>query len=159
HNTENNTNKNNKSNNDINAHNNASPKDNTSRNANSNKEPKRNSNSNTDNSSNATTNQYVAPYQGQNAVPVAQNITSGNTDAQVALQSLPHFQNALDNATAEVNVLNGQSNPYNDYAIEGSDGNYSYIFSFQNQAQPGTYSIVTVDQQGTVRVVDPAYQQ
>ena len=69
------------------------------------------------------------------------------------------IQNALDNATAEVNALNGQSNPYNDYAIEGSEGNYSYIFSFQNQAQPGSYSIVTVDQQGTVRVVDPAYQQ
>src|SRR5699024_5829980 len=159
HNSDNNANNSSESNSDSNAQNNASPNDNTSSNANSNQEPNRNSNSNTDNSSNATTNQYVAPYQGQNAVPVAQNITSGNTDAQVTLQSLPHFQNALDNATAEVNALNGQSNPYNDYAIEGSDGNYSYIFSFQNQAQPGTYSIVTVDQQGTVRVVDPAYQQ
>ena len=159
HNSDNNANNSSESNSDSNAQNNASPNDNTSSNANSNQEPNRNSNSNADNSSNATKNQYVAPYQGQNAVPVAQNITSGNTDAQVALQSLPHFQNALDNATAEVNALNGQSNPYNDYAIEGSDGNYSYIFSFQNQAQPGTYSIVTVDQQGTVRVVDPAYQQ
>ncbi|RIO62561.1 hypothetical protein BUZ85_17555, partial [Mammaliicoccus sciuri] len=101
----------------------------------------------------------VAPYQGQNAVPVAQNITSGNVEPQTALQSLPNFQNSLDNATAEVNSLNGQSNPFNDYAIEGSEGNYSYIFSFQNQAQPGTYTIATVDQQGTVRVVDPAYQQ
>lgn len=109
--------------------------------------------------SSANTSQYVAPYQGQNAVPVAQNITSGTPDSQAALQNLPNFQNALDNATTEVNGLNGQSNPYNDYAIEGSEGNYSYIFSFQNQAQPGTYTIATVDQQGTVRVVDPAYQQ
>ena len=101
----------------------------------------------------------MAPYQGQNAVPVSQNIASGNVDSQTALQSLPNFQNSLEQATAEINAQNGQNNPYNDYSIEGSDGNYSYIFSFQNQAQPGTYSIVTVDQQGVVRIVDPAYQQ
>ncbi|MGO2078229.1 MAG: hypothetical protein ACTH17_07205, partial [Staphylococcus equorum] len=103
--------------------------------------------------------EYVPPYQGQNAVPVSQNISSGTVDNQAALQNLPNFQNSLDNATAEVNSINGQSNPYNDYAIEGSEGNYSYIFSFQNQAEPGTYAIATVDQQGTVRVVDPAYHQ
>ncbi|WP_436854581.1 hypothetical protein [Staphylococcus caeli] len=118
-----------------------------------------NATSNTSSNGNAGASQYVAPYQGQNAVPVAQNITAGGTDAQSALQYLPNFQTALDNATAEVNSLNGQTNPYNDYAIEGSSGSYTYIFSFQNQAQPGTYMIATVDQQGTVRVVDPAYQQ
>lgn len=148
------------SNNDNNSSN-ADSNDSTASNANSNADQASNSagNSNAGNTGNSGASQYVAPYQGQNAVPVAQNITSGSTDAQTALQSLPNFQNALDNATAEVNALNGQSNPYNDYAIEGSEGNYSYIFSFQNQAQPGSYSIVTVDQQGTVRVVDPAYQQ
>ncbi|RIO05570.1 hypothetical protein BUZ94_14500, partial [Mammaliicoccus sciuri] len=120
-------------------------------NANGSNSASNNANSN-NNASNSSTSQYVVPYQGQNAVPVAQNITSGNVDPQTALQSLPNFQNSLDNATAEVNSLNGQSNPFNDYAIEGSEGNYSYIFSFQNQAQPGTYTIATVDQQGTVRV-------
>src|SRR5699024_12703312 len=60
-------------------------------------------NSNAGNTGNSGASQYVAPYQGQNAVPVAQNITSGSTDAQTALQSLPNFKNALDNATAEVN--------------------------------------------------------
>ncbi|SCS80542.1 hypothetical protein [Staphylococcus caeli] len=118
-----------------------------------------NDNATSNTSSNTGGSQYVAPYQGQNAVPVAQNITAGGTDTQSALQYLPNFQTALDNAAAEVNGLNGQTNPYNDYAIEGSSGAYSYIFSFQNQAQPGTYMIATVDQQGTVRVVDPAYQQ
>ena len=101
----------------------------------------------------------MPPYQGENAVPVSQNITSSNVDPQQALQTLPNFENSLANATSEVNAINGQNNAYNDYAIEDSEGNYSYIFSFQNQAQPGTYAIATVDQQGTVRVVDPAYQQ
>lgn len=103
--------------------------------------------------------EYVVPYQGQNAVPVAQNIAWSNDNSQQALRNLPNFQTSLDQATNEVNGINDQSNPYNDFAVEGSNGNYSYIFSFQNNAQPGSYTIATVDQQGTVRIVDPAYRQ
>ncbi|MEJ7541431.1 hypothetical protein [Staphylococcus intermedius] len=102
---------------------------------------------------------YVAPYQGQNVAPVAQNIVRQQVDRQQALKNLPNFQTSLDNAQAEVNRFNGQNNPYNDYALQGDGGHYSYMFSFINQSQPGTYTVVTVDGTGQAKIVDPAYRQ
>lgn len=103
--------------------------------------------------------QYVAPYQGENVVPVAQNIAREKVNRQQALQNLPNFQVALDSARQEVSQLNGQQNPYNDYALQGAAGQYSYLFSFINQSQPGTYVIVTVDHTGAAKIIDPAYRQ
>lgn len=102
---------------------------------------------------------YVPPYQGQNVVPVAQNLARNPVDQQQALKQLPNFQTSLDAAQREATSLNGQQNPYNDYAIQGEGGSYRYIFSFLNQSQPGTYMIVTVDQLGNSKIVDPAYRQ
>ncbi|MDR5602963.1 hypothetical protein RCO12_05865 [Staphylococcus coagulans] len=106
-----------------------------------------------------TKSQYVAPYQGENVVPVAQNIAREKVNRQQALQNLPNFQVALDSARQEVSQLNGQQNPYNDYALQGAAGQYSYLFSFINQSQPGTYVIVTVDHTGAAKIIDPAYRQ
>ncbi|QLK86726.1 hypothetical protein [Staphylococcus sp. 17KM0847] len=99
------------------------------------------------------------PHQGQNVVPIAQNLVRVPIDEQQALQTLPNFQDALNKAQAEVDQFNGYQNPYNDYALEGEDGFNMYIFSFLNQANPGTYTIVTVDESGTPKIVDPAYRQ
>ncbi|MBT2819168.1 hypothetical protein [Staphylococcus coagulans] len=106
-----------------------------------------------------TKSQYVAPYQGENIVPVAQNIAREKVNRQQALQNLPNFQVALDSARQEVGQLNGQQNPYNDFALQGAAGQYSYLFSFINQSQPGTYVIVTVDHTGAAKIIDPAYRQ
>lgn len=106
-----------------------------------------------------TKSQYVAPYQGENVVPVAQNIAREKVNRQQALQNLPNFQVALDSARQEVSQLNGQQNPYNDFALQGAAGQYSYLFSFINQSQPGTYVIVTVDHTGAAKIIDPAYRQ
>ena len=113
--------------------------------------------SNQESSHNSST--YVAPYHGQNVAPVAQNLAQHPVNQQQALKQLPNFQMSLDAAKKEVMALNGQQNPYNDYAIQGEGGKYHYIFSFLNQSQPGTYMIVTVDQSGTPRIIDPAYHQ
>ncbi|UXS22152.1 hypothetical protein [Staphylococcus delphini] len=122
-----------------------------------------NSNGNEQNQTSQSSSQsqpkYVAPYQGQNVTPVAQNIVRQQVDRQQALRHLPNFQTSLDNAQAEVNRLNGQNNPYNDYALQGDGNRYSYMFSFINQSQPGTYTIVTVDGTGQAKIVDPAYRQ
>ncbi len=121
------------------------------------------SNQQQDNSQNEQTSQtksqYVAPYQGENVVPVAQNIAREKVNRQQALQNLPNFQVALDSARQEVSQLNGQQNPYNDYALQGAAGQYSYLFSFINQSQPGTYVIVTVDHTGAAKIIDPVYRQ
>ncbi|PNZ11681.1 hypothetical protein CD118_04950 [Staphylococcus coagulans] len=121
------------------------------------------SNQQQDNSQNEQTSQtksqYVAPYQGENVVPVAQNIAREKVNRQQALQNLPNFQVALDSARQEVSQLNGQQNLYNDYALQGAAGQYSYLFSFINQSQPGTYVIVTVDHTGAAKIIDPAYRQ
>ncbi len=121
------------------------------------------SNQQQDNSQNEQTSQtksqYVAPYQGENVVPVAQNIAREKVNRQQALQNLPNFQVALDSARQEVSQLNGQQNPYNDFALQGAAGQYSYLFSFINQSQPGTYVIVTVDHTGAAKIIDPAYRQ
>ncbi|MGV3041770.1 hypothetical protein [Staphylococcus rostri] len=100
-----------------------------------------------------------APYQGQNVVPVAQNLVRQPISEQQAQQVLPDFQSALQSANAEANQFNGYQNPYNDYAIEGEDGYHMYVFSFLNQADPGSYTIVTVDKTGQPKIVDPAYRQ
>lgn len=102
---------------------------------------------------------YVAPYQGQNVVPIAQQLVRQQVDRQDALKNLPNFQVALDNAQAEVNALNQQNSAYNDYAIQGENGNYTYMFSFINPSQAGTYTVVTVDYTGQAKIVDPAYRQ
>lgn len=113
---------------------------------------------NNDQQTTASTN-ATGPYQGQNVVPVAQNLVRQPLSDQQAQELLPEFQGALQKATAEVNQFNGYDNPYNDYAAEGEDGYYMYVFSFLNQANPGTYTIVTVDKAGDVKIVDPAYRQ
>lgn len=72
---------------------------------------------------------------------------------------MPNFPQSLQTAQNEINNLNGQSNPYNDFGVQDNgDGSYSYVFSFANQAQPGTYALVRVDQQGKAAILDPAYQ-
>nr|WP_269668400.1 hypothetical protein [Staphylococcus chromogenes] len=129
-------------------------------NQNMNRTEQHQSNSNASNQENTQQGQsYVAPYHGQNVVPVAQNLAQNPVNQQQALKQLPNFQTSLDVAQKEVTALNGQQNPYNDYAIQGEGGKYYYIFSFLNQSQPGTYMIVTVDQSGNPRIIDPAYRQ
>lgn len=107
---------------------------------------------------NATQTGYVAPYQGQNAVPAASTIVQAPANNQDALKHLPNFPQSLKTAQNEANALNGQQNAYNDYGIDSlGNGAYSYVFSFANQAQPGTYTIVSINQKGEASVLDPAY--
>ena len=139
---------------------NSSSPQSTQDNQNMNRTVQHQSNSNASNQENTQQGQsYVAPYHGQNVVPVAQNLAQNPVNQQQALKQLPNFQTSLDVAQKEVTALNGQQNPYNDYAIQGEGGKYHYIFSFLNQSQPGTYMIVTVDQSGNPRIIDPAYRQ
>ena len=139
---------------------NSSSPQSTQDNQNMNRTEQNQSNSNASNQENTQQGQsYVAPYHGQNVVPVAQNLAQNPVNQQQALKQLPNFQMSLDVAQKEVTALNGQQNPYNDYAIQGEGGKYHYIFSFLNQSQPGTYMIVTVDQSGNPRIIDPAYRQ
>lgn len=139
---------------------NSSSPQSTQDNQNMNRTEQHQSNSNASNQENTQQGQsYVAPYHGQNVVPVAQNLAQNPVNQQQALKQLPNFQTSLDVAQKEVTALNGQQNPYNDYAIQGEGGKYHYIFSFLNQSQPGTYMIVTVDQSGNPRIIDPAYRQ
>lgn len=139
---------------------NSSSPQSTQDNQNMNRTEQNQSNSNASNQENTQQGQsYVAPYHGQNVVPVAQNLAQNPVNQQQALKQLPNFQMSLDVAQKEVTTLNGQQNPYNDYAIQGEGGKYHYIFSFLNQSQPGTYMIVTVDQSGNPRIIDPAYRQ
>nr|WP_255201689.1 hypothetical protein [Staphylococcus chromogenes] len=139
---------------------NSSSPQSTQDNQNMNRTEQHQSNSNASNQENTQQGQsYVAPYHGQNVVPVAQNLAQNPVNQQQALKQLPNFQTSLDVAQKEVTALNGQQNPYNDYAIQGEGGKYYYIFSFLNQSQPGTYMIVTVDQSGNPRIIDPAYRQ
>ena len=139
---------------------NSSSPQSTQDNQNMNRTEQHQSNSNASNQENTQQGQsYVAPYHGQNVVPVAQNLAQNPVNQQQALKQLPNFQMSLDVAQKEVTTLNGQQNPYNDYAIQGEGGKYHYIFSFLNQSQPGTYMIVTVDQSGNPRIIDPAYRQ
>lgn len=107
---------------------------------------------------NTTQTGYVAPYQGQNAVPAASTIVQAPANNQDALKHLPNFPQSLTTAQNEANALNGQQNAYNDYGIDSlGNGTYSYVFSFANQAQPGMYTIVSVNQKGEASVIDPAY--
>lgn len=139
---------------------NSSSPQSTQDNQNMNQSEQSQSNSNASNQENTQQGQsYVAPYHGQNVVPVAQNLAQNPVNQQQALKQLPNFQTSLDVAQKEVTALNGQQNPYNDYAIQGEGGKYHYIFSFLNQSQPGTYMIVTVDQSGNPRIIDPSYRQ
>lgn len=139
---------------------NSSSPQSTQDNQNMNRTEQNQSNSNASNQENTQQGQsYVAPYHGQNVVPVAQNLAQNPVNQQQALKQLPNFQMSLDVAQKEVTTLNGQQNRYNDYAIQGEGGKYHYIFSFLNQSQPGTYMIVTVDQSGNPRIIDPAYRQ
>lgn len=139
---------------------NSSSPQSTQDNQNMNRTEQHQSNSNASNQENTQQGQsYVAPYHGQNVVPVAQNLAQNPVNQQQALKQLPNFQTSLDVAQKEVTALNGQQNPYNDYAIQGEGEKYHYIFSFLNQSQPGTYMIVTVDQSGNPRIIDPAYRQ
>ena len=74
------------------------------------------------------------------------------------LRVLPNFPQSLQTAQNAADAINGQSNPYNDFGVQDNgNGSYSYVFSFRNQSQPGTYSLVTVNQQGQAAVIDPAY--
>lgn len=116
--------------------------------------------SNQTNGNNQGANQtgYVAPYQGQDAVPAARTIGKAPVD-QSTLKVLPNFPQSLQTAQNEIDSLNGQTNPYNDFGVQDNgDGSYAYIFSFANQAQPGTYALVKIDQQGKAAILDPAYE-
>ncbi|MHD0396926.1 hypothetical protein ACY2DA_03475 [Staphylococcus simulans] len=116
--------------------------------------------SNQTNDNNQGTNQtgYVAPYQGQDAVPAARTIAKAPVD-QSTLKVLPNFPQSLQTAQNEIDGLNGQTNPYNDFGVQDNgDGSYAYLFSFANQSQPGTYALVKVDQQGKAQILDPTYQ-
>ena len=102
-------------------------------------------------------NGYVVPYHGTNAVNVARSLTRDNVNQSEALKQLPNFQTALDIAKQEANLYGNHNKTYNDYGIEGNNGNYRYVFSFKDPQQNGVYSIVTVNSQGQPVVVDPAY--
>lgn len=99
---------------------------------------------------------YVAPYQGQNAVPAASSLGQVPAD-QNSLKVLPNFPQSLATAQAEADAINGP-HTYNDYGIQNDgNGKYSYLFSFANQNNPGTFIIVSVNQRGQASVLDPAY--
>lgn len=108
--------------------------------------------------SNAVANNAAGPYDSQQSVSVAKTFEEGNVDTQAALQNLPDFEQIKNTANQEVNGINGMHNAYNDYAITGDANGYHYVLSFHNASQPGKYFIVNVDANGTIRVVDPAYQ-
>ena len=102
---------------------------------------------------------YVAPYYGQNAAPVARQIYPFNGNKTQALQQLPNFQTALNAANNEANKFGSNNKVYNDYSIEEHNGNYKYVFSFNDPNANAIYSIVTVDYTGQAMVTDPNYQQ
>ncbi|UXV47328.1 hypothetical protein MUA24_12715 [Staphylococcus aureus] len=102
---------------------------------------------------------YVAPYNGQNAAPVARQIYPFNGNKAQALQQLPNFQTALNAANNEANKFGSNNKVYNDYSIEEHNGNYKYVFSFKDPNANGKYSIVAVDYTGQAMVTDPNYQQ
>ncbi|ATN47965.1 TPA: hypothetical protein PZ482_002763 [Staphylococcus aureus] len=114
---------------------------------------------NNNQSSNNQKSSYVAPYYGQNAVPVARQIYPFNGNKTQALQQLPNFQTALNAANNEANKFGSNNKVYNDYSIEEHNGNYKYVFSFKDPNANGKYSIVTVDYTGQAMVTDPNYQQ
>ncbi|MEJ7479003.1 TpgX protein [Staphylococcus pasteuri] len=113
--------------------------------------------SNQSSQSTQSTSGYVAPYQSENATSVARNLSKSNVNQSTALKQLPNFQTALDLARQEANLYGSSNKTYNDYAIEGENANYRYVFSFKDPQQNGVYSIVTVNSQGEPVVVDPAY--
>ncbi|HGF0265223.1 TPA: hypothetical protein ACF8Y3_000209 [Staphylococcus aureus] len=114
---------------------------------------------NNNQSSNNQKSSYVAPYYGQNAVPVARQIYPFIGNKTQALQQLPNFQTALNAANNEANKFGSNNKVYNDYSIEEHNGNYKYVFSFKDPNANGKYSIVTVDYTGQAMVTDPNYQQ
>ncbi|MBE5663501.1 hypothetical protein HU000_03400 [Staphylococcus sp. SS60] len=121
-----------------------------------------NNNQNQTNNNQTSNNQksnYVAPYYGQNATPVARNIYPFNGNKSQALQQLPNFQTALNAANSEANKFGSNNKIYNDYSIEENNGIYKYVFSFKDPNANGKYSIVTVDHTGQAMVADPNYQQ
>ena len=113
--------------------------------------------SNQSSQSTQSTSGYVAPYQSENATSVARNLSKSNVNQSTALKQLPNFQTALDLARQEANLYGSSNKTYNDYAIEGENANYRYVFSFKDPQQNGVFSIVTVNSQGEPVVVDPAY--
>lgn len=113
--------------------------------------------SNQSSQSTQSTSGYVAPYQSENATSVARNLSKSNVNQSTALKQLPNFQTVLDLARQEANLYGSSNKTYNDYAIEGENANYRYVFSFKDPQQNGVYSIVTVNSQGEPVVVDPAY--
>ncbi len=113
--------------------------------------------SNQSSQSTQSTSGYVAPYQSENATSVARNLSKSNVNESTALKQLPNFQTALDLARQEANLYGSSNKTYNDYAIEGENANYRYVFSFKDPQHNGVYSIVTVNSQGEPVVVDPAY--
>ncbi|EHJ07230.1 hypothetical protein [Staphylococcus simiae] len=98
------------------------------------------------------------PYQSENAVKIARNLYPFDGDDEQALATLPNFQNALNSAETEANKFGNNQKVYNDYSIDGSNGKYNYVFSFKDP-NVDAYSIVTVNQEGQVAVIDPNYQQ
>ncbi|MBO1198681.1 hypothetical protein J3T65_03745 [Staphylococcus simiae] len=98
------------------------------------------------------------PYQSENAVKIARNLYPFDGDEEQALATLPNFQNALNSAETEANKFGNNQKVYNDYSIDGSNGKYNYVFSFKDP-NVDAYSIVTVNQEGQVAVIDPNYQQ
>lgn len=98
------------------------------------------------------------PYQSDNAVEIARNLYPFDGDEEQALATLPNFQHALNSAEIEANKFGNSQKVYNDYSIDGSNGKYNYVFSFKDP-NVDAYSIVTVNQEGQVAVIDPNYQQ
>lgn len=99
-----------------------------------------------------------APYQSENATEVSRTLSKYQGDENEALQQLPDFRTALNNAQSEVNRINQTEYTYNDYAIRNENNQFEYLFSFENPSNKGTYSIVSVDQHEQVRIIDNAYQ-
>ena len=127
---------------------------------NNNQQPSNNNDQGSSNQSTQSTqgtNGYVAPYHGTNAANVARSLTRDNVNQSEALKQLPNFQTALDIAKQEANLYGNHNKTYNDYGIEGNNGNYRYVFSFKDRQQNGVYSVVTLNSQGQPVVVDPAY--
>ncbi|RIP36179.1 hypothetical protein BUZ14_04755 [Staphylococcus gallinarum] len=99
------------------------------------------------------------PHNAKNFVPIAQNSTHKLENNAVGKANLPKFSKALAIAQKKVNTDNNSNNKYNDYGIDSTcQGVYYYIFTFENDKQPGTYYRVTVNTHNEAEIFDKSYK-
>ena len=101
------------------------------------------------------------PQQSTHYTPIASTMSEEDVKDKIDDATLADFDDALKTAQREVNKHNQRNNPYNDYGYHcdaNARGDYKYIFSFENAAEPHTYYRVTVDKDLNVHIIDSDYQ-